>query len=120
MIPFSDYVMVNASVQKVAKTKVAIIFADGNIVDGDAKEQVAGDRFASIISKVREDASVKAVVLRVSSPGGSVLASEKINQEIDLLRKEKPVIASYGNYAASGGYWISNSCDKTISATRPH
>lgn len=115
MIPFSDYVMVNASVQKVAKTKVAIIFADGNIVDGDAKEQVAGDRFASIISKVREDASVKAVVLRVSSPGGSVLASEKIKQEIDLLRKEKPVIASYGNYAASGGYWISNSCDKIFS-----
>lgn len=51
----------------------------------------------------------------MASPGGSVLASEKIRNEIDLLRKEKPVIASYGSYAASGGYWISNSCDKIYS-----
>ena len=55
------------------------------------------------------------MVFRVASPGGSVLASEKIKQEIDLLRKDKPVIASYGDYAASGGYWISNSCDKIFS-----
>lgn len=77
---------------------------------------MAGDRFADIIAGVRADSTVKAVVLRVASPGGSVLASEKIRTEIDLLRKVKPVIASYGDYAASGGYWISNSCDKIFSS----
>ncbi len=114
-IPFTDYITAKAVPQKVSKKNIAIIFADGEIVDGDAKEQVAGDRFAAEIAKVRADSTVKAVVFRVASPGGSVLASEKIKQEIDLLRKDKPVIASYGDYAASGGYWISNSCDKIFS-----
>lgn len=114
-IPFTDYIAAKAVPQKPSKKNIAIIFADGEIVDGDAKEQVAGDRFAAEIAKVRADSTVKAVVFRVASPGGSVLASEKIKQEIDLLRKDKPVIASYGDYAASGGYWISNSCDKIFS-----
>lgn len=114
-IPFTDYIAAKAVTQKPSKKNIAIIFADGEIVDGDAKEQVAGDRFAEEIAKVRADSTVKAVVFRVASPGGSVLASEKIKQEIDLLRKDKPVIASYGDYAASGGYWISNSCDKIFS-----
>jgi len=95
-----------------AKEKIAIIYADGEIKDGDDTKDVTGDRFASIIAKVRKDSTVKAVVFRVSSPGGSVLASEKIKDEVERLRSVKPVIASYGNYAASGGYWISNSCDK--------
>jgi signal peptide peptidase sppA, 67K type len=115
MIPFKDYVTVLTTTPSAAKNKIAIIFAEGEIVDGKDKQAVAGDRFASIIADVRADSSVKAVVLRVTSPGGSVLASEKIRNEIDLLRKEKPVIASYGSYAASGGYWISNSCDKIYS-----
>ena len=115
MIPFKDYVTVLTTTPSAAKNKIAIIFAEGEIVDGKDKQAVAGDRFASIIADVRADSSVKAVVLRVASPGGSVLASEKIRSEIDLLRKEKPVIASYGSYAASGGYWISNSCDKIYS-----
>ena len=84
----------------------------GNIVDGDSNNQVAGSRFARIISEVRRDTTVKAVVLRVNSPGGSVLAAEKIKAEIDLLQERVPVIASYGDYAASGGYWISANCDK--------
>ena len=84
-------------------------------MDGDASQQVAGDRFASLIADVRADSTVKAIVLRVASPGGSVLASEKIKNEIDLTRKVKPVVASYGDYAASGGYWISNACDKVFS-----
>ena len=54
---------------------------------------------------------MKAAVLRVNSPGGSVLASEKIKAELDLLREQVPVIASYGGYAASGGYWISDNTD---------
>ena len=99
-----------------AKQKVAVIYAEGNIVDGDAKQEVAGDRFAKVIADVRKDSTVKAVVLRVNSPGGSVLASEKIKAEIDLIQKRGiPVIASYGDYAASGGYWISANCDKIYS-----
>ena len=114
-ISLSDYVNINAQTVSKARRKIAIIFAEGEIIDGYDKQEVAGDRFAGIISSVRADSTVKAVVLRVASPGGSVAASEKIRTEIDLLRKVKPVIASYGNYAASGGYWISNSCDKIFS-----
>ena len=114
-ISLRDYVNINAQTVSKARRKIAIIYAEGEIIDGYDKQEVAGDRFAGIISSVRADSTVKAVVLRVASPGGSVAASKKIRTEIDLLRKVKPVIASYGNYAASGGYWISNSCDKIFS-----
>ena len=115
VIPFAGYAKAKFSNDYKKKSKVAIIYADGDIVDGKAKKQVAGDRFAEIIAKVRQDTTVKAVVLRVNSPGGSVLASSKIKTELDLLRESVPVIASYGNYAASGGYWISANTDKIFS-----
>ena len=115
VIPFAGYAKAKFSNDYKKKSKVAIIYADGEIVDGKAKKQVAGDRFAEIIAKVRQDTTVKAVVLRVNSPGGSVLASSKIKTELDLLRESVPVIASYGNYAASGGYWISANTDKIFS-----
>ena len=114
-ISLNDYATLKNTVNFKAKKKVAVIYATGDIVDGDAKENVAGNRFAKIISDVRKDSSVYAVVLRVNSPGGSVLASEKIKSELDLLRESKPIIASYGDYAASGGYWISANCDKIYS-----
>ena len=115
-IQLQDYAKLKDVVNYKAKKKVAVIYAEGNIVDGDAKQEVAGDRFAKIIADVRKDSTVKAVVLRVNSPGGSVLASEKIKAEIDLIRANGiPVIASYGDYAASGGYWISANCDKIYS-----
>ena len=114
MIPFADYVEAKV-LPGTARSKVAVIYANGNIVDGIQEQEVAGDRFASLIEKVREDKSVKAVVLRVNSPGGSVLASEKIKSELDRLGEEKPLVASYGEYAASGGYWISNNCAKIYS-----
>ena len=98
-----------------AKKKIAVIYANGNIVEDEDPNNISGDRFASIISKVRADSTVKAVVLRVNSPGGTVLAASKIKEEIDETRAVKPVIASYGGYAASGGYWISNSCDHIFS-----
>ena len=110
-IPFTDYVKVKKETISFADKTVAVIFADGEIVDGKEKQQVAGDYFASVIAKIRKDPSVGAVVLRVNSPGGSVLASEKIKAELDLLREKVPVIASYGAYAASGGYWISANSD---------
>lgn len=114
MIGFADYVAAKTPISK-SKKKLAVIYANGNIVDGNAKAEVAGDRFASLIADVRADSTVKAVVLRVNSPGGSVLASDKIKTELDLLKAEKPVVASYGGYAASGGYWISNNCNKIYS-----
>ena len=114
-ISLTDYATLKNIVNFKAKKKVAVIYASGEIVDGDAKDNVAGNRFAKIISNVRKDSTIQAVVLRVNSPGGSVLASEKIKAELDLLREYKPIIASYGDYAASGGYWISANCDKIYS-----
>ena len=114
-IPFTDYVTTKKTALNLSDKKVAVIFADGEIVDGKEKQQVAGDHFASVIAKIRKDPAVKAVVLRVNSPGGSVLASEKIKAELDLLRENVPVIASYGAYAASGGYWISANSDYIFS-----
>lgn len=110
-IPFADYAAARKAVS-LAGQEIAVVYADGEIVDGKAKQQVAGDYFASVIAKLREDDNVKAVVLRVNSPGGSVLASEKIKAELDSLQSVKPLVASFGDYAASGGYWISNACDK--------
>lgn len=111
MIPFADYVA-NQGGAVAKKQNIAIIYADGNIVDGKGKDQVAGDRFAAMIGKICDDSSIDAVILRVNSPGGSVLASEKIKNELDRLKSTKPLVASYGNYAASGGYWISNNCER--------
>ena len=114
-ISLADYAKIHDLPDFKATSKVAIIYAEGNIVDGNEPEGVAGDRFAKIIADVRNDKSVKAVVLRVNSPGGSVLASEKIKAELDLFGDDIPVIASYGDYAASGGYWISTNCDYIFS-----
>ena len=117
VISLQDYASARTLINLKPKGKVAVIYADGDIMDGKAKENqvVAGDRFAKIISEIRQDSTIKAAVLRVNSPGGSVLASEKIKSELALLQERMPVVASYGNYAASGGYWISAGCDKIFS-----
>lgn len=114
-ISLQDYASLQTSFSLNSKGKIAVIYANGDIMDGDDKNVVAGDRYAKIISDVRKDSTIKAVVLRVNSPGGSVLASEKIKTEIGLLQQRVPVVASYGDYAASGGYWISSGCDKIFS-----
>ena len=95
-----------------SQPKVAVVFLDGEIVDGNELQQVAGDRYAKILADIRKDTTVKAAVLRVNSPGGNVLAAEKILAEVQLLQEKMPVVASFGNQAASGGYWISAGCDK--------
>ncbi|MBD1829516.1 signal peptide peptidase SppA [Microcoleus vaginatus GB1-A2] len=90
------------------KNQIAIIYAEGEIVDGEGgATQVGGDRIAQEMRKIRENDDVKAVVLRVNSPGGSATAAEVIGREVMLTGKKKPVIVSMGNLAASGGYWIS-------------
>ena len=90
------------------KNQIAVLYAEGEIVDGEGgPSQVGGDRIAKEMRKIREDDDVKAVVLRVNSPGGSATAAEVIGREVMLTGKKKPVIVSMGNLAASGGYWIS-------------
>ncbi len=114
-IPFVDYADAHIKNNFRSSKRIAIIYANGNIVDGYDPQNVDGDRFASIVEEVRKDSTIKSVVLRVNSPGGSVVASEKIRHELDRLAEVKPLIASYGDYAASGGYWISNGADKIYS-----
>ena len=111
----SEYITAKVVANTKAKKKIAILYADGEIIEGEGKQNVAGEYFTRQIAKVRADSTIKVVVFRVNSPGGSVLASERIKNGIDLLCKDKPVVASYGNYAASGGYWISNACEKIYS-----
>jgi protease IV len=91
------------------KGKIAIVYAEGEIVDGNGHEEgyIYGAQTARVLREIRLDDSIKAVVLRVNSPGGSVSASEAIAREVRLLAARKALVVSMGAYAASGGYWIS-------------
>ena len=92
--------------------KMALIFAEGEIVDGKGQDdQIGADEFRSLLRKARLDKDIKAIVLRVNSPGGSALASDEIWREITLAKKAKPVVVSFGDVAASGGYYISCNAD---------
>ena len=97
------------------KNKIAVVYADGEIVIEGSDADIVGSKMANTLRKVREDKKVKAVVFRVNSPGGSAQAAEAIRHELQLLRAEKPVIVSFGDYAASGGYWISAESDYIFS-----
>lgn len=93
-------------------SRVAVLYAYGEIVDGEGMEgQIGGDKISRELRDLRTDDRVKAIVLRVNSPGGSALASENIWREVDLTKKVKPVFVSMGDYAASGGYYISAAAD---------
>ena len=105
------------AVQKLSRNKIAVVYAEGQIVDGKSREGlVGGNSLASRLADVRRDDRVKAVVLRVNSPGGSALASEVIWHEIEQIRQERPVIVSMGNVAASGGYYISCPADAIMAS----
>lgn len=98
---------------KRSNNKIAVIYAVGAIVSGQSDEDNLGsETFVKAIREAREDKNVKAIVIRVNSPGGSALASDVMAREIELAKKEKPVIASFGDVAASGGYYISVGCQK--------
>jgi len=98
--------------------RIAVIYAGGDIVDGKGDDNsVGGDTYAKLIREARKDKKVKAIVLRINSPGGSSLASEVMWREINLAKKEKPVVASMGDVAASGGYYIA--CDATEIVANP-
>lgn len=124
-IGYQDYIAATSSsldesveLAESASDKVAIIVAKGTILDGSQKPgTIGGDSTAKLLREARNNDDVKAVVLRVDSPGGSAYASEIIRQEVELLKKAgKPVVASMGTYAASGGYWISAPADKIYAA----
>ncbi len=91
-----------------SKNKIAVIYAEGTIVMGKGNEtNIGGNAYADVIRKERKDSTIKAIVLRVNSPGGNAIASDIIWRELALAAKVKPVVISMGNYAASGGYYIS-------------
>lgn len=101
----------------VSKNKIAVVYAEGQIVDGKSREGlVGGETLARQLAALKDDDEVKAVVLRVNSPGGSALASEVIWHEAEALRQEKPLIVSMGNMAASGGYYISAPADMILAS----
>lgn len=98
---------------KVKSDKIALIYANGQIIDGNGDDSTIGSiTLSKAIREARENKSVKAIVMRVNSPGGSALASEVIRREVELAKAEKPFIISMGSYAASGGYWISTEGDR--------
>ncbi|MBC6433970.1 signal peptide peptidase SppA [Nostoc sp. HG1] len=100
-------------VERSSKNEIAVVYAEGEIVDGKGEDgQVGGDRFAKIFKKLRQDKDVKAVVLRINSPGGSATASEVMQREVKLTREAKPVVVSMGDVAASGGYWIASDSNR--------
>jgi protease-4 len=96
------------------KNKVAVVYLEGDIVDGNGKTgSIGGDNTSKLLRELRNDEDVKAVVLRVNSPGGSAVASDLIWREVTLLKAaKKPVVVSFGNVAASGGYYISCAADR--------
>jgi protease IV len=117
-IDLSDYIRDRKATDLEAGTttevidQVAVIYAEGAIVGGKGSiEQIGSDRFAKELSELRKDKNIKAIVLRVNSPGGSATASDVILREVLLAKEEKPVIVSMGNVAASGGYWIAAGAD---------
>lgn len=110
-VSINDYAKNNTDTGE-GKDKIAVIYANGEINGGEGSDnQIGSERISRAIRKARLDDNIKAVVLRVNSPGGSALASDVIWREVVLTRKEKPVIASFGDVAASGGYYIGCAAD---------
>jgi protease-4 len=118
-VPIGSYAEAS-SLKKYKSDRIAVIYAEGDIVYGKGTDgQVGSDEFRNLIAKARTDKNIKAIVLRVNSPGGSALASEIIWRETALIRKAgKPLIVSMGNVAASGGYYIS--CDADSIFVQPN
>lgn len=112
-VTLSNYQSANEHRFRDNDAKIALIYAQGNIVGGESEKEsvISSDRYIKLIREARQDKDIKAIVFRVNSPGGSALASESIWRELTLAKKDKPVIVSMGDYAASGGYYISCMAD---------
>ena len=115
IISLGEYMTLAPIVPKFGAPAVGIVYAEGQVFDGAGEDDnIYSINLCETLRKAREDKDIKAVVFRVNSPGGSALASDVIWREVELLRKEKPVIVSMGSYAASGGYYISAGADAII------
>ncbi len=116
MITLEDYIKSGKGrISSTAKNKIAVIYAQGEIIYGKGDENFIGQGIINkAIKKARKDKNVKAIVLRVNSPGGSALASELIWRELELTKTEKPIVVSMGNVAASGGYYIASNANKIV------
>lgn len=100
------------NIRQTGRDRIAVIYATGDIVDGKGdRDQIGGDTYRNLIRRIRLDKTVKGIVIRVNSGGGSALASENIWREVTLARKEKPVVISFGDVAASGGYYLACNSD---------
>ncbi|MBQ6690150.1 MAG: signal peptide peptidase SppA [Rikenellaceae bacterium] len=114
-VTLGEYIAAKPYTPTYSDNKIEVIYAEGQIVQGTSEQGTLGSTtLADQLAEARLDEEVKAVVLRVNSPGGSALASEVIWREMELLRQQKPVIVSMGDYAASGGYYISAPADAII------
>jgi len=114
-ISISDYSSTVKKRNPTSKKKIAVIYAVGEIKSGEGNDEIIGSaRIAKAVAKARKDSSIVAIVLRVNSPGGSALASEIMWRELVLAKEAKPLVVSMGNYAASGGYYISCMADKIV------
>ena len=110
---FKDYCKTQANINKVSvKDKISVIYAQGDIVVSNYGSDIEGERYAELIRKEKNDSTVKAIVLRVNSPGGEATSADIIWREVELASRIKPVVVSMGNYAASGGYYISAAATK--------
>ncbi len=117
LIDYEDYLsLLPDRLSEEGQYKIAVVNVEGAIIDGESDEhEVGGDTIARLLRQAHDDDNVKAVILRVNSPGGSAFASEIIRQEVDNLQAlGKPVVVSMGAMAASGGYWISSTADYII------
>ena len=110
----TDLASISKSKNITSKNRIAVIVAEGEIVGGDAEGVLSSEKFAKEIRKARKDENIKAIVLRVNSPGGSIVASDVIWREMVEAKKAKPVIVSMGEVAASGGYYISAPADTIV------
>lgn len=113
-VTFHDY-STKADFRQSGSSRIALVYADGDIDGSNESEGIVGsDAYRALLRKIRLDNSVKAVVLRVNSPGGSALASDVIWRELELMKANKPVVVSMGDVAASGGYYISCNADSVF------
>lgn len=115
IVSLGEYMALAPATLNITAPAVGIVYAEGQIFDGAGEDDnIYSANMVETIRKARKDTNIKSVVLRVNSPGGSALASDVIWREVELLRKEKPVIVSMGSYAASGGYYISSGADAIV------
>ena len=111
-VSLAKYTHAKVGDEKMSRNKIAVVYALGEIGGGEGSEtSIGSESISKAIRKAREDDKVKAIVMRVNSPGGSALASEVIRREVELAKAEKPFIVSMGDVAPSGGYWISTNAD---------